>query len=339
MKIEKQLEVLASHKAQFDKHIKQHINHDGSLRPLTFKTFQINVGAKCNQTCSHCHVNASPKRTEMMDIKTVNACLKVISEIPDIETVDITGGAPEMNVNFRYLVEESVKLKKHVIDRCNLTILEYPGFEYLYDFLSSHNVEMVASLPHFSSSFTDHQRGRGVFELSITALEKLNRLGYGKDKTLNLVYNPIGNFLSAPQKQLEREFKENLKRRFNIVFNNLYCINNLPINRYLTQLQKKGRFESYMELLVNSFNPATLDGLMCRHQISVGYDGKVYDCDFNQMLELLIPSFGSIKEFDYDKFINRKIIIANHCFGCTAGSGSSCSGEIASKEETSEINN
>ncbi len=333
MKIEKQLESLASHPDQFDNYIKQHINHDGSLRPLTFKTFQINVGAKCNQTCSHCHVNASPNRTEMMDRKIVDACLKIISQIDDIETVDITGGAPEMNENFRYLVEESTKLNKHVIDRCNLTILEYSGFEYLYDFLSNHNVEIVASLPHFSASFTNRQRGRGVFEQSITALKKLNKLGYGTDKTLNLVYNPIGTFLSAPQKQLEREFKENLNRKFGVTFNNLYCINNLPINRYLTQLHKKGKFTSYMELLVNSFNPATLDGLMCRHQISVSYDGKVYDCDFNQMLDLTIPSFSNIEDFDYDKFINRKIEIANHCFGCTAGAGSSCGGEIASDSQ------
>jgi radical SAM/Cys-rich protein len=328
MIIREQLEILGSHPVSFSGYIGKHVNHDGSLRPLTCATFQINVGYRCNQVCRHCHVNASPERTEMMNRKTIDDCLNVISQIDNIKTVDITGGAPEMNENFRYLVEESHKLNKHVIDRCNLTILEYPGYEYLYEFLASHDVEIIASLPHFSASFTNRQRGNNVFEISITALKKLNELGYGKDKILNLVYNPIGTYLSAPQKQLEREFKENLKRKYNVVFNNLYCINNLPINRYLVQLHKTEKFTPYMELLVNSFNPATLDGLMCRHQISVGYDGKVYDCDFNQMLDLAVPAINNIRNFRYNYFIKRKIEIANHCFGCTAGSGSSCGGEI-----------
>ena len=327
----KQLELLGSYPVHFSEYVKKHINHDGTLRPSSCTIFQINVGSRCNQACQHCHVDASPKSTKMMTRKTAEACIKVIAQLKDIETVDITGGAPEMNENFRYLVEESITLKKHVIDRCNLTILEHPDYEYLYNFLASHNVEIIASLPHFSSSLTNRQRGKGVFETSIIALKKLNELGYGKDKTLNLVYNPAGTYLSSPQKQLEREFKENLMRKYQIVFNNLYCINNLPINRYLDLLQYKGKFDEYMELLVTSFNPATLDGLMCRHQISVGYDGKVYDCDFNQMLDLTVPSIINIENFNYKDFMNRQIQTANHCFGCTAGAGSSCGGEIASE--------
>lgn len=328
MKTTRQIGILKSYPVDFSEYVKKHVNHDGTLRPLSCMTFQINVGARCNQICRHCHVNASPDRTEMMNRKTVDACLSVISRLNDVATVDITGGAPEMNENFRYLVKESIKLGKHLIDRCNLTILEYPGYEYLYDFLASHDVEIIASLPHFSSSFTDRQRGKGVFEKSIIALKKLNELGYGKDKILNLVYNPIGTYLSAPQKQLEREFKENLQRKYNVIFNSLYCINNLPINRYLSLLEQKGKLGEYMNLLVSSFNPATLDGLMCRHQISVGYDGKVYDCDFNQMLDLTVRAVNNIEQFKYDDFMKRKIEIANHCFGCTAGAGSSCGGEI-----------
>ncbi len=328
MKLEKQLRTLESYEQPFWRFVKEHSNNGGSLTALSIKTFQVNVGKRCNQTCVHCHVDAGPTRKEMMTRATVDRCLEIIAGVPGIETVDITGGAPEINPNFRHLVTESRRLGKHVIDRCNLTILEYEGFEYLYEFLSDNRVEIVASLPHFAKSNTDRQRGAGVYDKSINALKKLNELGYGTELPLNLVYNPVGLFLSAPQKQLEREFKQELQRRHGIVFNNLYCINNLPINRFLAFLVRNGRFEDYMETLVTSFNPGTLEGLMCRHQISVGYDGKIYDCDFNQMLELEAQPVGHINGFNLDEFMARRIEIGNHCFGCTAGSGSSCGGEI-----------
>jgi radical SAM/Cys-rich protein len=234
-----------------------------------------------------------------------------------------------MNEHFAYFVEECKKLGKHVIDRCNLTILEESGFEHLYDFLVEHDVEVVASLPHFRKSYTDRQRGSGVFEKSIKALKKLNTLGYGEKYSLNLVYNPAGAYLSSPQYQLEREFKENLKKHHDIVFNNLYCINNMPITRFLQTLLQAERFESYMGTLKDAFNPSTLEGLMCRHQISVSYDGYMYDCDFNQMLDMKVSPVSHISEFDYKAVMSRTIKTANHCFGCTAGAGSSCGGEIA----------
>lgn len=325
-----QLKTLSSYPASFADEIGAHVNHGGQIDALSLKIFQVNIGKVCNQACTHCHVDASPNRTEAMDLKTVDLCLKVISDIDEIEVVDITGGAPEMNKNFTYFVSECRRLGKHVIDRCNLTILETEGYDYLYDFLSENGVEIVASLPHYSQSFTDRQRGRGVFDTSITALTKLNQKGYGNGRILNLVYNPVGIFLSSSQRQLEREFKENLKRKHGLQFNNLLCINNLPINRFLTSLLRAGKFNTYMETLVNAFNPSTIKGLMCRHQISVGYDGSVYDCDFNQMLEIHSRPVTHINDFDYQRFISRNIQVANHCFGCTAGAGSSCGGEIIS---------
>ncbi len=328
MKLEKQHRTLESYSQSFSEFVSNHVNHDGCLSALSLATFQINVGKRCNQTCVHCHVDAGPNRTEMMNRATAQRCLEIIEQIPEIESVDITGGAPEINPNFRYLVTESRKLGKRVIDRCNLTILEYEDFEYLYEFLAENEVEIVASLPHFARRNTDRQRGEGAYDTSITALKKLNRLGYGTKLPLNLVYNPVGLFLSAPQKELEREFKQELQRRHGIAFNSLYCINNLPINRFLAFLVRNERFEDYMETLVTAFNPGTLDGLMCRHQISVGYDGKIYDCDFNQMLEMEAQPIDHIDNFDYDAFMKRRVVIGNHCFGCTAGAGSSCGGEI-----------
>ncbi len=299
------------------------------LSPLDLKVIQINVGKRCNQACRHCHVDASPARTETMSDETVVACLRVIAENPAIEIVDITGGAPEMNPHFRALVEGSRASGKHVLDRCNLTILEEPGFEYLYDFLREHEVEIVASLPHFSAATTDRQRGAGVFDLSITALRKLNALGYGRELPLHLVYNPNGFFLSAPQEQLEKEFKARLKQEFGVLFHNLYCINNMPVSRFLESLARRGKFDEYLDLLANAYNPSTLDGLMCRHQISVGYDGRLYDCDFNQMLDLsLQESIGHIGNFRPDALLARSIRVANHCYGCTAGAGSSCTGTL-----------
>jgi radical SAM/Cys-rich protein len=321
--VEEQKKLLSTYTTSFSTKV------DSFLPALSLKTFQINVGRWCNQTCRHCHVDASPKRTETMNHTTAERCIQLIESIPSIQTVDITGGAPEGNPEFTYLVKESKKLGKHVIDRCNLTILEEEGFEYLYEFLSSQNIEIIASLPHFAKSRTDSQRGKGVFDKSIIALQKLNKLGYGKNISLSLVYNPTGLFLSSSQMQLEREFKENLFEQFGIIFNNLYCINNLPINRFLNSLYNGGKFNEYMDVLCTAYNPATLEGLMCRHQMSVGYDGTIYDCDFNQMLELPSEKVGHINNFDLDRFLGRNIVLANHCFGCTAGAGSSCGGEIA----------
>lgn len=300
-----------------------------AVSPLSMRIFQVNVGKKCNQACRHCHVDASPARTETMSKETVDACLKALRENGGFEILDITGGAPEMNPHFRYLVEEARALGKHVIDRCNLTILEEPGFEYLYDFLTKHNVEITASLPHFSEASTDKQRGPGVFSASIMALQKLNALGYGKDNPLNLVYNPNGFYLSSSQAQLEFEFKGRLREQYGIEFHRLYCINNMPISRFLESLVRRGKLQEYMDLLAGAYNPSTLEGLMCRHQISVGYDGGVYDCDFNQMLDMKSGPVSHISGFDASAFMSRKIRVGNHCFGCTAGSGSSCGGEIS----------
>lgn len=323
-----QLKQLQSYETSFERKIQSVEQVDFPLKAAGLKTFQVNIGRKCNQACRHCHVNASPDDTREMTLETVEKCLEIIRSVPEIETIDLTGGAPEMNTNFEYFVLESKKAGKHVIDRCNLTILEEPGYEYLYEFLADHQVEIIASLPHFRSSNTNRQRGRGVYTKSIIALQKLNKLGYGSNLLLNLVSNPIGLYISTSQKQLEKEFKKSLLKDHGIVFNNLYCINNVPINRFLASLIKVGKLHDYMEILVNAFNYCTLDNLMCRHQISVSYDGYLYDCDFNQMLDMKSIPVGHINEFDYDKIKNRIIRTANHCFACTAGSGSSCGGEL-----------
>lgn len=298
------------------------------IQARSLKVFQINVGKWCNQACRHCHVDASPIRTEMMDKETAELCINLISKIPEIETVDITGGAPEGNPHFKYLVTEAKRLGKRVMDRCNLTILEEPGYEWLYEFLKENEVEIISSLPSVLENVTDNQRGKGVYQKSITALKKLNALGYGTTLPIHLVYNPNGLFLSSGQAQLEKEYKDSLLKKYGIVFNQLFCINNLPINRFLGSLVRSGKFEMYMETLVNAFNPATVNGLMCLDQISVGYDGSVYDCDFNQMLDLKSKEVKHIKDFDLHSFLGREIVVANHCYGCTAGAGSSCGGEI-----------
>ncbi|MCZ8342394.1 MAG: arsenosugar biosynthesis radical SAM protein ArsS [Leptospira sp.] len=300
-----------------------------SIQARSIKTFQINVGKWCNQACRHCHVDASPIRTEMMDLETIELCLEVIQKTPGIEIVDITGGAPEGNPNFKKLVLGAKKSGKHVIDRCNLTILEEPGYDWLAPFLAENEVEIISSLPSMIESTTDNQRGKGVFSKSISALKKLNALGYGTNLPLNLVYNPNGLFLSVGQSILEKEYKDTLIKKYGIHFHNLYCINNLPLNRFLSALIRGNKFEMYMDTLVNAFNPATISGLMCLDQISVGYDGSVYDCDFNQMLELKAKPFSHIRDFDLQTFLSRSIAVANHCYGCTAGAGSSCGGEIA----------
>lgn len=321
-----QLGVLGAQIEPFNKRAAQ--SGFAKITPTELTTFQINLGKWCNQACRHCHVDASPQRTEQMERTTLEKCLNIIEAIPSINTVDITGGAPEGHPLFRELVRRVRSMGKHTIDRCNLTILDEPGQEDLAEFLAENKVEIIASLPHFAAPRTDAQRGAGVFAKSIAALKKLNALGYGREIPLNLVYNPSGVFLSGNQMQLEREFKEKLLAEHNIVFNNLYCINNMPINRFLFALERAGKTTAYLNTLANAFNPQTIPGLMCRSQISVGYDGRVYDCDFNQMLEIEAESVAHIDDFTPERFAARTIRTANHCYGCTAGSGSSCGGAV-----------
>ena len=300
------------------------------LRARGIEVLQINAGKRCNLTCQHCHVDAGPGRKEVMTREVLDACLNFLAQT-DIPTLDITGGAPEMHPNFREIVERGTALGRHVIDRCNLTITRLPNYSYIPGFLAEHGVEIIASLPSVAPKPTDAQRGEGVFEDSILALLYLNELGYGKEGTgllLNLVTNPVGAFLPGNQKSLEADWKRQLKRRYNIEFNNLYTITNMPISRYLDYLIRSDNLEAYMERLVNAFNPATVDGLMCRYTLSVGWDGKLYDCDFNQMLDLGVgPKYPkTIFEARVEGLENRVIQIDQHCFGCTAGSGSSCGG-------------
>jgi radical SAM/Cys-rich protein len=303
------------------------------LHATGITVLQINVGKLCNQTCRHCHVDAGPDRTETMSRETAEQCLAALAQT-DIPTVDITGGAPELNANFRRLVEGSRALGRHVMDRCNLSVLLIPSQADLAEFLAGHQVEIVASLPYYRSSQTDAQRGAGVFEKSIEALRLLNRQGYGQtgsELTLNLVYNPVGAFLPAKQEALEAQFRKELRARHGVEFNHLYTITNMPISRFLEFLVESGNYDGYMERLANAFNPATAAGVMCRYTLSVGWDGMLYDCDFNQMLELPVGygAPGHIGDFDAARLHRRRIVTRNHCYGCTAGSGSSCGGTVA----------
>ena len=305
------------------------------LKPTPLEIFQLNIGKLCNQTCAHCHVDAGPdKKLENMDRATLERCLEIIASVPTIHTVDITGGAPEMNAHFRWFVEECTKLGKTVMNRCNLTIItankKYNG---LPDFFVKNKVHIVSSLPYFSKGRTDSQRGDGTFEASIIALQMLNKVGYGVEGTglkLDLVYNPSGAFLPDTQAVLEPEFKRQLKRKYDIVFNNLFAITNMPISRFLDYLLETENYEEYMEKLVEAFNPGTIMGLMCRNTISVSWDGYMYDCDFNQMLDLRVaaPKSQHISNFDFEVLKDRNIVLNQHCYGCTAGAGSSCGGEI-----------
>ena len=305
------------------------------LKPAPLEIFQLNIGKLCNQTCAHCHVDAGPdKKTENMDRATLERCLEIIASVPSIHSVDITGGAPEMNPHFRWFVEACRKLGKTVMNRCNLTILRANKKYYdLPDFFKKNQVHVISSLPYFSKRRTDNQRGDGVFEASIEALKMLNSVGYGKAGTglkLDLVYNPSGAFLPDSQATLEPEFKRQLKRKYDIDFNNLFAITNMPISRFLDYLIESGNYEEYMEKLTEAFNPSTVLGLMCRNTISVSWDGYLYDCDFNQMLDLRVSSAKNqhISNFDYKVLKNRNIVLNQHCYGCTAGAGSSCGGEI-----------
>ncbi len=301
------------------------------LRKGQITTVQINVGKVCNQACQHCHVEAGPKRTESMSSQTAERILSLLSTSSGVNTVDITGGAPELNSNFRRLVEESRRQGLHVIDRCNLTILLEPGFEDLPDFLAWNCTEIIASLPCYTRDNVDAQRGRGVFDKSIEALHLLNQLGYGIDSRLplNLVYNPLGASLPPPQEALEADYKRRLREDFGIQFNRLFTLTNMPIKRFDDFLMRTGQQESYLQLLSDRFNPETVEQLMCRSLVSIGWDGQIYDCDFNQMLEIPAWNRHSIWDLDsLDELGFRRIATAHHCFGCTAGAGSSCGGAL-----------
>ncbi len=304
------------------------------LRAKAIHTLQVNVGKLCNQTCHHCHVDAGPSRTEMMSRETMETILTVLRRHPEITTVDMTGGAPEMNPYFEYLVSESRALGRTVLDRCNLTVFFVKGKAHLPRFLADHQVEIIASLPCYLEENVDQQRGKGVFARSLAALRQLNAWGYGNEGTglvLNLVYNPLGADLPPNQQELEAAYKDELLSRFGIRFNQLYAITNMPINRFLNDLYAQGKYEAYMSLLIENFNPHSVETVMCRSLLSVGWDGRLYDCDFNQMLDLPVSRNlpQTIAEFDFEALGQRLIIIGQHCYGCTAGAGSSCGGALA----------
>jgi radical SAM/Cys-rich protein len=308
--------------------------HSLPLRHAKTEVLQINVGKLCNLTCVHCHVNAGPKRKEIMTRETVDRVVEWLAET-DIATVDLTGGAPEMIPDFRYLVErvKSLTPPRHVMDRCNLTILLEPGFEGYAEFLAQHQVEIVASMPCYSPDNVNAQRGDGVFDASIKALQLLNSLGYGTDPRLplHLVYNPNGAFLPGPQAELEADYKDELKKHFGIVFNRLFTITNLPVSRFASYLKNNNKLDEYMQLLIENFNGSTVHGLMCRNTINVSWTGDVFDCDFNQMLKMQWRDGDrrlQLWDIDPAAVENREVLTADHCFGCTAGAGSSCGGAL-----------
>ena len=308
--------------------------HSLPLRHSKTEVLQVNVGKLCNLTCIHCHVNAGPKRKEIMSRETIDRVIDWLAKT-DIPKVDLTGGAPEMIPDFCYFVERLKALEpaRHIIDRCNLTILLEPGYEEYAVFLARNEVEIIASMPCYSPENVNAQRGEGVFDASIKALQLLNSLGYGirEDLPLHLVYNPNGDFLPPPQAELEADYKRELKEHFGIVFNHLYTITNLPIARFASWLKNNNKLADYMALLNESFNPATLERLMCRNTISVSWTGEVFDCDFNQMLKMQWHDGDralSLWDIDPARVEEREILTGNHCFGCTAGAGSSCGGAL-----------
>jgi radical SAM/Cys-rich protein len=302
------------------------------LKPTGIEIFQINVGYMCNMTCKHCHVDAGPGRKEIMSRETLEYCLRAIDH-SEITTVDLTGGAPEMNPHFRWFADEVSKLNKQIIVRSNLTILDTRKFEDLPRFMADRGVQITCSLPFYSKRRTDAQRGEGTYDKSMKVLKILNKCGYGKEETglkLNLVYNPVGAFLPPDQESLKQDYKDRLWNDHGIVFNDLYTITNLPISRYLNFLMMSCNLEEYMEKLVTSFNPSAAEGVMCRNTISIGWDGTIYDCDFNQMLQLK-TNHGApdhIKNWNLKKLNSREIVVNQHCYGCTAGAGSSCGGAV-----------
>ena len=309
---------------------------ESSLAPLRasgIQVLQVNVGRVCNQTCVHCHVDAGPDRRESMDRRAAEACADVLAAA-DIPTLDITGGAPEMNPNFRFLVEEARRLGRHVIDRSNLTILQAPGCRDLPEFLADRQVEIVASLPCYLAENADAQRGSGVFDQSITALQRLNALGYGQPDSglmLTLVYNPGGSSLPPPQDSLQADYRRELKARYEVVFNRLFTITNLPVGRFLHFLLQNGQYDEYMQKLTEAFNPAVVPGVMCRTTLSVEWNGRLHDCDFNQLLGIGLDEGlpSHIGNFHWEQLAHRRILTGQHCYGCTAGAGSSCQGAIA----------
>lgn len=330
-----QLKVLTAGNSRH-KPFEQSLSESGllPLRATGIEVLQVNLGKLCNQTCRHCHVDAGPDRREIMTRENVEACIEVLrqSEIP---MIDVTGGAPEMNPHFRWLIAEARGLGRHVIDRSNLTILLAPGYEDLPEFLAEHRVEVVASLPCYLAENTDAQRGEGVFAKSIEALRRLNALGYGRPETglvLTLVYNPVGPSLPPAQADLEKTYHYELKTRYDVEFSRLFTITNMPISRFLDDLLETGRYDDYMHTLISSYNPAAVAGVMCRTTLSVAWDGRLYDCDFNQMLDLdLSPGLpNTIAQYDQEQLKQRRIVTGQHCYGCTAGSGSGCQGAIAS---------
>ena len=322
---------LSSDGLSFSRSLEEH--GAGRLTRARVRTLQINVGKLCNMACHHCHVEAGPKRTEIMSAAVAERLIALLANNPEVEVVDLTGGAPELNPHFRWLVEQSRELGRRVIDRCNLTVLFEPEVAELPAFLARHEVEIVASLPCYSLENVEKQRGRGAFDKSIEALRLLNALGYGRPGSplkLNLVYNPVGASLPPAQASLEPRYKEELWRHFGIEFHELLTITNMPIKRFAHALERDGQSEAYMSLLVNHFNVGTVPELMCRSLLSVGYDGTLYDCDFNQMLEIPLGA-GPRTIWELDSFAEldgAQVATASHCFGCTAGAGSSCSGAL-----------
>jgi radical SAM/Cys-rich protein len=311
------------------------IRHLGG--PMTRRrvdALQVNLGRYCNLACIHCHVESGPTRTEMMSRETIEAVLAFLAR-SSIPTLDLTGGAPELHPDFDYLVESARTMGREVMDRCNLTVIFEAGKEYLPEFFRRHQVELVCSLPCYSEENVDRQRGKGTFDLSIRALQRLNEIGYGQpgsDLLLNLVYNPVGPHLPPPQEQLEQEYKEKLSAEFGIVFNHLFCLTNMPITRYAKHLSLRNEYDRYKDLLEKNFNAATLDHLMCRNLISIGWDGSVYDCDFNQMLGLALTDTAgqklNVASLTLEAVSTRRITVDDHCYACSAGSGSSCGGAL-----------
>jgi len=302
-----------------------------AISRLQLETLQVNLGYLCNQTCLHCHVNAGPKRKEVMTKKTVNQIITFMNN-EKIKTLDLTGGAPEMNPHFRYLVIAARSLDVKVIDRCNLTVLQQPGYEDMVEFLAENKVEITASLPCYMKENVDQQRGNGVFNESIKSLQELNRAGYGLENSaliLNLVYNPQGAELPPSQNDLQPAYKQHLKEEYDIVFNNLFTIINMPIQRFGSTLVSKGQFESYMQLLRDNYKHENLDNVMCRTILSIDWQGYVYDCDFNQMLKIPTPKGKRhISKLNAEHLTNQSISVFDHCYGCTAGQGSSCGGAL-----------
>ncbi len=312
------------------------------LRPLAVETLQLNITRLCNQVCRHCHVDASPARREMMSAEAIDRCLALLARHASIAKLDITGGAPELHPDFTRLVEGARTLGRHVMVRHNLTVQLDPhpltgaDMTHLPEYFARHRVEVISSLPYYQAYFTDAQRGSGVFEKSLEAMRRLNAQGYGEETSglaLNLVCNPVGPYLPAAQAGLEADYRRELLQKFGLRFNHLYTITNMPINRFRLHLEKSGQYEAYMEKLVAAFNPAAAEGVMCRTLVSVDHEGRLYDCDFNQMVDLPARGRGgrplNIFDFELDEILERRIAFDDHCYGCTAGAGSSCGGATA----------